>query len=562
MDTTTTTANNSLSETPTTILDFEHLLDFGPTSATGLAKPLACARCHGQKLRCVRSKTSDGRVCDRCLGAGVECVSRQPQRIGRPADLSAGRYKCSSGINGNTRRRRGGKGGDGSISGSPNGSGNGLSGGGGNIGSRNNNHRSASTTTTMLSEVDGWTWPLNSPSDNITPNNQVLGGRPPAPPQQQQQAESTTFTSYGNGGSSSLGGSSLLAGGLASPSGLLLPGLDDLAGLFPWGGGSIDAAPTISTIGGGSTSSLNSQGQSPNSNNFGLSSENQDTPPTEVDVEDQEHEREQEEEEEEDDPVEHLSRLQLELYHCLLTVKSVEKMKKERLRRCDTGQDGPLPNANDGSSRKGVDTSWSENLFCATERFIEALRAYVDAGPGHGGGSAEDNAPGSGSTNPSPKKRMSEQMDIDTSLNHRRSPSSIISKLSRPTESSTSSPHTGSATGSATATHIDTATGLMIISCYTRLVQIYDVVVFVVETYTKMSCPGDYVQLRFGGFAPKRDKTLKARILGQYVLHLLEGVSEAVEMAVSASRQPYARAVAEVRRNEAKLRERVQGAIS
>lgn len=263
---------------------------------------------------------------------------------------------------------------------------------------------------------------------------------------------------------------------------------------------------------------------------------------------------EEEEQEDDDDPVEHLSRLQLELYHCLSTVKSVEKMKKERLRRC-TPEEPPLKNAGGNT-----DTSWSENLFHATERFIEALRAYVGAGPG--GGIRDMSATEGRSANPSPtvdseQQRQQQQkgMEIDSSHSH--------STTKRRGRSSSFSGY-----GSGSVSHIDTATGLMIISCYTRLVQIFDVVVSVVETYKEMNCPDNYVQLRFGGMGgggggggfAAADRALQARVLGQYVLHLLEGVSEAVER-VTASKRLYARAVLEVRSKEAKLKERILTAL-
>ncbi|KAM7195149.1 hypothetical protein V8F33_006823 [Rhypophila sp. PSN 637] len=79
-----------------TALDFEHLLDFGDNNATRTAKPLACARCHGQKLRCVRGKATDGHACDRCLAAGLDCIGRRPQRMGRPPDKTLRRRKSRS----------------------------------------------------------------------------------------------------------------------------------------------------------------------------------------------------------------------------------------------------------------------------------------------------------------------------------------------------------------------------------------------------------------------------------------------------------------------------------
>ena len=311
----------------------------------------------------------------------------------------------------------------------------------------------------MLFEVDGWTWPSPSEAQNpilpapapVTSDVAQATSDSSASTPAQASTSTTSLTSY----AASLGA----IGPVGSPS-RLLPSPEDLANLFPAG---ID------------TGSLNFQ-QSPQ---FG------DNPPL-------------------DDPVEHLSRLHLELYQCLVTVKSVEKVKKEKLRRTPE------------EPTRNIDTSWSENLFRTTERFIEALRAYV-------GGTDDPTT----TSNPSPT-------------------------VSTMTEDGTEMDRRVSSSGS----HIDTATGLLIVSCYTRLLQIFDVVVFVVETFKDMDCPGDYVQVHFGSFAPAADKSFQARILGQYVLHLLGRVSEATERA-TASRQPYARAVAEVRRNEDKLKERI-----
>lgn len=211
----------------------------------------------------------------------------------------------------------------------------------------------------------------------------------------------------------------------------------------------------------------------------------------------------------EEDPVELLSRLHLELYQCLTTVKLVDKQKKERIR--------------DKSAPTGaaISTNWSEQLFRITEQFIAALKSYMDCAP------APPITPSCSSTG---------LMDDDGSpLN------------------STGTNHVGSGDD---IVQIDSATGLLIVSCYMRLMEILEVVVFVVETFTEKDCPGCYVQIRFGAFIPKTDKALHARMLGQYVLHLLDGITEAVDSAV-ASRQPYARAIVDVRQAEAKLKERV-----
>ncbi|TAQ90376.1 hypothetical protein B7494_g1327 [Chlorociboria aeruginascens] len=65
---------------------FEDVLDFNGNGDEGTAyqqqKQLACVRCHTQKLGCVRQNNSD--ACERCRATNVECVVRQPHRMGRP----------------------------------------------------------------------------------------------------------------------------------------------------------------------------------------------------------------------------------------------------------------------------------------------------------------------------------------------------------------------------------------------------------------------------------------------------------------------------------------------
>jgi len=198
------------------------------------------------------------------------------------------------------------------------------------------------------------------------------------------------------------------------------------------------------------------------------------------------------------DPVERLSKCQLELYQCFTSVKAVEKLKKEKLRNIE--------------NKVGeIDTTWLQHLFRTTELFISTLTGYFGNNLLTG---------------------VSKPMSTDTVSESREAvmPNAIV--------------------------EVDTATCLMIVSCYMRFLQVFEVVVFVIETYRDFDCPGNYVEIRFGSFMPKADKALSARFLGQYVLHLLDGISGAVDKAIS-SRQPYARAIADTRRDEAKLKERI-----
>ncbi|KAM7195148.1 hypothetical protein V8F33_006822 [Rhypophila sp. PSN 637] len=140
-------------------------------------------------------------------------------------------------------------------------------------------------------------------------------------------------------------------------------------------------------------------------------------------------------------------------------------MKKDKLRRTPE------------EAGRQIDMTWSENLFRTTERFTEVLRAYVATtfANGHSTPSAT-----------TPASETDREMGIDSA------DSSMTRSL---------------------ASHIDTAACLLIVSCYTRFVQIFDVVVFVVETFKDMDCPGNYVQIRFGSFAPGAKRSLQARIL-------------------------------------------------
>ncbi|KAK4098328.1 hypothetical protein N658DRAFT_225268 [Parathielavia hyrcaniae] len=452
--------------------DFERLLDFGLSAETSRpAKQLACARCHGQKLRCVR-RTGDAPVCDRCLAANAECVSRQPQRMGRPADTA----NNSASARHNGRLSRAGPGPDGALR---------AESGSTDFKFPPSKKRQRSTGIPSASpsgrdtavdygssagqfELDRWVWP-SPPATNQASAAPQGGAASSLSQLSSGDSSSSSGLTQPSSGLGSYAGSSL--GTLGSPSHVLLPSLEDLSSLFP---------------GGGIDTTLFEPPWTPETSDGAPDSHS----PL-------------------DDPVEHLSRLHLELYHCLVAVKAVEKMKRDRLRSSPSSE-----------PTKDIDTSWSENLFRTTERFIEALQDYIGFGPNALAGSAGlSSSTAAGALDKPPNGR--EGSDVNDQ-----------------------------------EPHVDTATGLMIVSCYTRLVQIFDVVVFVVETFRDMDCPGNYVQLRFGAFAPAASRALQARVLGQYVLHLLGGISEAVDRAV-ASRQPYARAVAEVRRSEDKLKERI-----
>lgn len=116
-------------------------------------------------------------------------------------------------------------------------------------------------------------------------------------------------------------------------------------------------------------------------------------------------------------------------------------------------------------------------------------------------------------------------------------------------------------TNSSSHQEVDPTIGLMIVSCVIRLLQIFESLVFIVEAMKEASYLADYVQIRLGTFAPNISKALRARLLGQYILHLLENISEMAARTVLSSRQLYARAVEDNRVVETKLRERLVASI-
>ncbi|KAL9035046.1 MAG: hypothetical protein Q9180_005069 [Flavoplaca navasiana] len=452
--------------------DSLHGMDIGNGTGVDNSKPiikqLACARCHSQKLRCVRSaapRDANG-CCHRCLAARTECINRQPHRMGRPVDhvsrsqTPGGHSTGNKGAASRPYQNRGGTG---------NGNGDESSPRTAQRRWKNTNtsthHSGASATFTHPyaagPDLNGWPWP-SPPRDPASMDSAATsGGR--------DHGDSLTsqILSFGRGIEPRLE----LGGGnnrLTPQDGFLTVGLEDTDTLLR---NDFDNLPTNFLSG----TQAGSDG--------------------EVLLE--------------EDPVELLSRLHLELYQCLTTVKLVDKQKKERIR--------------DKSAPTGaaISTNWSEQLFRTTEQFIAALRSYINCAP------APVMTPSCSSTG---------LMDDDGSP-----------------LTSTGTNHVGSGDD---VVQIDSATGLLIVSCYMRLMEILEVVVFIVETFTEMDCPGCYVQIRFGAFIPKTDKALHARMLGQYVLHLLDGITEAVDSAV-ASRQPYARAIVDVRQAEAKLKERV-----
>ncbi|TPX16137.1 uncharacterized protein E0L32_004132 [Thyridium curvatum] len=339
----------------------------GPTGTPGVGKTsrllppprqLACKRCHGQKLRCIRSQQRrDGTACDRCIAADVACVSRQPRRLGRPLQVN----------------------------------------------SRDSAHlQSRPEQTHAPGQEDFVVYP--APTPEARPDGQ---GRAAAAPSFQQEP-SQPSREHGNSAM------------LASPGGPFFqrwpwPDVFSAGSLFPDDG----VEPSAE------------QNQAPELDQVDKAA---------LDV---------------DDPLEDLSKLQIDLYHCLTSIRKVEKFKR-----------GILESKTDPID-PDVDFNWPEKLFRTTESFISSLDAYIarastESGDANGGSSASnENSP------------ATEEQEAG-----------------------------------------DAATGLMILGCYTRLLQVLEVMVFVVETFRDLDCPGSFVQVRIGGFAPRGDGDLQARVLG------------------------------------------------
>ena len=171
------------------------------------------------------------------------------------------------------------------------------------------------------------------------------------------------------------------------------------------------------------------------------------------------------------DPIEQMSKLHLDLYQCLNQAKAAQKKKKEMLKdkagNNNLNSDQPIP----PHIIEQFKPIWLERFFELTEAFIAALGRYYTNG-----------------------ERYTD-------------PSETPIKEHKP----------------------DSATTLLIISAHARLLQILEVLIFMIETYREFKqCKGirfGFVQMQIGGFTPAHTEALQANLLGQYVLHLLDSIS-------------------------------------
>ncbi|KAF7883350.1 uncharacterized protein EAF02_005270 [Botrytis sinoallii] len=452
----------------TGVFHSERLLDFSEESINiGVQKSqkqLACAKCHTQKLRCVRKPPGE-HACDRCLATNVECVSRQLQRTGRPADYSRrNNHNASASINGARYKNKSRYGGKSRRIGSTTSSGSGL------------RHLS-----TADSDCGVIAWSPSADGDStsscrgagagiefadLSPNKIDVAMCQPVDVSVEKNenvgnSSSTivaqiTPTSY-TGSDLDIWSSWAVPNQLNSYSDSPFAGLENSNSLFP----QYNDLPE----------SLFAHGV--DANTIGASTEPDSITDLQPQLDDTPF-----------DPVEQLTKLHLELYRCLISVKAVETAKKDKMLN---------PSKQDGSNRHQLVTTaiLGNNLPPSNAKTVSA--GFISS---------------------------SDTQELTTT------------------------------------DEADTATGLMIVSCYMRLLQIFDVVIFIIETHRDFQCLGSYVEIRFGSFAAKTDRMLSARLLGQYVLHLLCRISEAVGKAI-ASRQPYALAIFDARRVEAKLKERI-----
>jgi hypothetical protein len=317
---------------------FERILNFsepanGNTSINDSErkppKQLACTRCHAQKLRCVRKSDQ---TCDRCVAADVGCVARRVQRMGRPVDHHHDRTANSA----RSRHR---------------------------LSRRGVNHTNGVLDTlgqvSMSDSGRGTTpWPLQPHSQSgSTPGSTSAGITAPSVSSSENETSMhmpmdscpAQGANRGNFSSNSHMTTQLspvsyvpsemdLWSSWPSPSRLtsyadsLVAGLDGPNSLFPW----FDELPATLF---------------PATNELNASSDDTEMWPSLF-------------ESPLDDPVEQLSRFHLELYKCLTSVKVVEKLKKEKLQ-------------NMSKQVEEIDTSWLQQLFRTSERFIHALQGYV-----------------------------------------------------------------------------------------------------------------------------------------------------------------------------------------
>lgn len=287
------------------------------TARPQVAKTLDCARCHSQKLRCVR-RVPDSRTCDRCLSAGFDCVARKPQRMDRPVDrngqskftrghVSPARKQARQDLGLNYGTELGGT--DFSMA-------NGLPSNVSTVESEGSGTTAQQGILTGVSQLEDWYLSpshINGTGVGGLASNGSLGGQGNLPPSDRTTNPLDSHITYGN------------------PTLMSLEDINDMLLNFD---DRLDWALQPSASLSGQPSSLANKAQATDSS-F-------------------------------DDPIEQLSKLQLELYQCLSVVKAVEKRKRDFMEKIAAKACGQ------------VDVIWAEQLFATTEKFIAALEGYTN----------------------------------------------------------------------------------------------------------------------------------------------------------------------------------------
>ncbi|KAG8156278.1 hypothetical protein KVR01_013857 [Diaporthe batatas] len=187
--------------------------------------------------------------------------------------------------------------------------------------------------------------------------------------------------------------------------------------------------------------------------------------------------------------IDQLSALQLHLSRCLNQMRSIERQKRP----------GRHPKSEDMPTDT---TSWMQDAFQSSETFMRILK-HPNLSNEFGNAASDSSVPGDSSRG-----------GFDAA---------------------------------------DIATGLTIISCYTRLLQVFEVFIALLVIYRGSECAMKDFKICFGTFSPTHDKTLQIRLVAQYILHLCEGMAQVVKQCVPT--QPvFAKALADGQSTEARLK--------
>ncbi|PSR83514.1 hypothetical protein BD289DRAFT_281832 [Coniella lustricola] len=501
-------------------------------SSPAPAKRLACERCHNQKLRCARQQ--DKPSCDRCLAANATCAERIPRRLGRPHSTNASISKSTTARKRRQRtdahkiashQRNNSKAMNDSSSSS----------------SSNSNSNNVSNDQSQGSPSVGLTIDLGCDTEgqgtvkqqhyggaaNLTLPSSVADDSRPTPWPSSAFSSPTDCPSpfdFGLGGSD--GEPTATAAGFVDDAchqghavfdAPLVTGLDSLDAVMT----ELDEMPdplvataldmeyhpaTPATAPAKVDTTTTATYSSP------ITATSVTTSCTKAHVQ--------------QDPVERLTSLHLELYQCLNSFRSIEQQCQHEL----------------DSFGATVALEWVERLFQSTEEFVNILR--------QGFGSSKSTTvalPYLGSSSSSccsPASSCSSSSSSSTSpTNSSSSPTSSLGvglyhhhhHQSSP-ESSPCSSTSPSPTCCAPVVHpLDSATSLMIVSCYVRLLQIYDSFAAVLPSTldAAFAANNSLLGVRIGGFCPSViDKRLGSAVVAQYVCLLLESIRTAVETAL------------------------------